>query len=51
MLNQFTKELPLGRIASPDEMASLACYLASEASSYTTGSIHVSDGGHMISGN
>ncbi|MDA9357033.1 glucose 1-dehydrogenase [Flavobacteriaceae bacterium] len=51
MLNQFTKELPLGRIASPDEMASLACYLASEASSYTTGSIHVSDGGHMIAGN
>ncbi|MAU25314.1 MAG: hypothetical protein CMC34_00805 [Flavobacteriaceae bacterium] len=30
-------------------MAGLACFLASEASNYCTGSIFVADGGHMIS--
>ena len=40
-------EIPLGRIGQPEEIASLAVYLASDASSYSTGSTFVVDGGMM----
>jgi len=46
--DQFIEQIPLGRHAQPNEIAGLAVYLASEASSYTTGSIFVSDGGMTI---
>lgn len=38
----------LGRIAAPEEIARSALYLASEASSFTTGSILLADGGLSI---
>src|SRR5215207_5171392 len=44
---KLLSEIPLGRIGQPEEIASLAVYLASDASSYSTGSTFVVDGGMM----
>jgi 3alpha(or 20beta)-hydroxysteroid dehydrogenase len=39
------KQIPLGRIGQSEEMATLAAYLISDDSSYSTGSEFVADGG------
>ena len=37
--------LPLGRVAQPEEVANMALFLASDESSYSTGSEFIIDGG------
>jgi 2-keto-3-deoxy-L-fuconate dehydrogenase len=41
----FIDRQPIGRLGSAEEIASLALYLASDEASYTTGTIHIIDGG------
>lgn len=41
----FTSRQPMGRLGTPEEIAALAVYLASDESSFTTGTVHVVDGG------
>jgi 2-keto-3-deoxy-L-fuconate dehydrogenase len=41
----FVARQPIGRLGNADEIAALVVYLASDESSYTTGAIHVIDGG------
>ena len=45
---ELEKMLPTGRIGLPDEIAGAAVYLASEASSYTTGTEIIIDGGMLL---
>jgi 2-keto-3-deoxy-L-fuconate dehydrogenase len=45
---QFVARQPMGRLGSTDEIARLVLYLGSDASSYTTGALHVIDGGMSI---
>lgn len=40
--------VPMGRLGEPSEIAGLALYLASDASSYMTGSVIVIDGGRLL---
>jgi 2-keto-3-deoxy-L-fuconate dehydrogenase len=42
---EFEQRQPMGRLGKADEIASLVVYLASDESSYTTGAIHLIDGG------
>ena len=48
IMKQVESHLPLQRAADPTEIAGLAVYLASQASSYTTGAVLNADGGHML---
>lgn len=48
LLKQITGHIASGRAAEPDEMAGLAVFLASEASSYCTGESFTADGGFML---
>jgi 2-keto-3-deoxy-L-fuconate dehydrogenase len=44
----FVARQPMGRIGTAEEIAALVVYLASDESSYTTGQIHVIDGGFSL---
>lgn len=44
----FIARQPMGRLGQPDEIAKLALYLASDESAYTTGQVHIIDGGMVL---
>ena len=44
-LEQINKEIPWGRIAQPEDIASMILYLASDASEYVTGQVLAPNGG------
>ena len=44
----ITKLIPQGRMAEPEELTGMALYLATAASSFTTGGIFTVDGGQLI---
>lgn len=50
LMQYMKKYVPVGREADPDEMAGLAVFLASGASSYCTGAVFTADGGFSVSG-
>ncbi|RWU19156.1 NAD(P)-dependent oxidoreductase [Pseudomonas alkylphenolica] len=45
---QFVARQPMGRLGTGEEIAQLALYLGSDASAYTTGGVHLIDGGMSI---
>lgn len=45
VIQQFAKQIPVRRIAKPEEVSNLVLYLASDESSYSTGAEFVVDGG------
>jgi 2-keto-3-deoxy-L-fuconate dehydrogenase len=45
---EFEARQAMGRIGTPEEVAALAVYLASDESSFATGSIHIVDGGFSL---
>jgi 2-keto-3-deoxy-L-fuconate dehydrogenase len=44
----FEARQPMGRLGKPEEIAALALHLAGDDSGFTTGQIHIIDGGWMI---
>jgi 3-oxoacyl-[acyl-carrier protein] reductase len=48
MSQEFMKQIPIGRLGAPDDVATVAVFLASPASSYMTGTLTVVDGGRLL---
>ena len=46
--SEMLKKIPLGRFGQPSEVASIALFLASEASNLITGSTIMADGGYTV---
>jgi 3-oxoacyl-[acyl-carrier protein] reductase len=49
IINEWAEEIPLGRLAKPQEVANLVTFLASERASYITGCSIQVDGGYIKS--
>jgi len=50
MLDEVNRKLPLKRHGTPEEVASLFAFLASEEAAYITGQVYVLDGGETAGG-
>ena len=47
ILQYALRQIPLGRMAQPEEVAGLALFLASDLAAYVTGSTFTVDGGYL----
>ena len=47
-LKNFSARQPMGRLGTPEEIAALCVYLASDESAFTTGAVHIIDGGWAL---
>ncbi|KUO80918.1 MAG: hypothetical protein AT707_06105 [Pyrobaculum sp. JCHS_4] len=48
VIKEIEREVPLGRLARPEEIGELVAYLASDKASYITGSLILIDGGRTL---
>ena len=48
LMKTVEERTPMGRIGPPDEIAGMALYLASPASSFATGQVYIVDGGMSV---
>jgi NAD(P)-dependent dehydrogenase (short-subunit alcohol dehydrogenase family) len=48
VIEEFQKQIPMGRFGDPEDLGPLAVYLASDASRYMTGAALVIDGGYTL---
>ncbi|MEM6265557.1 MAG: glucose 1-dehydrogenase [Bacteroidota bacterium] len=48
LMKGLMRQLPIARVGTPEEVAGLALFLASEAAGYCTGGIYTADGGYTI---
>jgi gluconate 5-dehydrogenase len=46
--DRLRTDVPMGRVATPEEVAGMAVYLASDAASYVTGTVMLVDGGRTL---
>ena len=49
-IESWQKKIPMGRLATPQDIAEVAYFLCSEQNSYITGQDIVVDGGYSIGG-
>jgi NAD(P)-dependent dehydrogenase (short-subunit alcohol dehydrogenase family) len=49
-LERWSKELPIGRAGTPDDIAKAVAYLASDDAAFVTGTAFVIDGGRLLTG-
>jgi NAD(P)-dependent dehydrogenase (short-subunit alcohol dehydrogenase family) len=50
MLPAFASQVPMKRLARPQEIGELVAFLLSDRASYISGSVHVNDGAHLSTG-
>ena len=46
-MQEISKQIPVGHLGSPKDIAEIVSYLASESSSFTTGQVFTVDGGFL----